>query len=123
LALRGYELEPGLVKPGSTLNLKVYWQASQPLDQDYTVFVQLLDSSGKLVAGYDQQPLGGYFPTSQWPAHEIVTDAVHLALPDDLPAGNYTLITGMYLLKTLERLPVADSPDNAVVLTTLEIKD
>jgi hypothetical protein len=123
VALRGYQLEPGPIKPGRDLNLKVYWQTDEPLAEDYTIFTQLLDSSGKLVAGHDSQPLAGYFPTSQWPAHEVVTDIVPLPLPGELPPGSYTLITGMYLLETLERLPVSGAPDNSVVLTTIEIKE
>jgi hypothetical protein len=75
-----------------------------------------------LVVGHDSQPLGGYFPTSQWPAGEIVTDMVRLPLPAELPSGRYTLITGMYLLETLERLPVSGSPDHSVVLATIEIQ-
>lgn len=121
--LRGYQLEPGSLKAGSNVNFKVFWQADGFPQKDYTIFTQLLDDQGRLVAGYDSQPLGGYFPTSQWPAAEIITDQIHLSLPADLQAGNYRLITGMYLLETLERLPVSDSPDDYVTLTTLEIKE
>jgi len=32
------------------------------LDQDYTVFVHLLDSSGKLIAQADSQPRSGTYP-------------------------------------------------------------
>jgi hypothetical protein len=123
ISLRGYQTEPGPLKAGASFNFKVYWQTDRPLAENYTIFTQLLDSQGRLVAGYDSQPLGGYFPTSQWPAGEIVTDQVQLPLPADLPAGSYTLITGMYLLETLERLPVLGSPDNYVTTTTLDIKE
>lgn len=122
MALRGYELQPGPIRAGDDLSLKVYWQADTVLAENYTVFTQLLDSQGALVAGHDSQPLGGYFPTSQWPAGEIVTDMVRLPLPAELPAGRYTLITGMYLLETLERLPVPGSPDNSVGLGTIDIQ-
>jgi hypothetical protein len=123
IILRGYRTEPGPLKGGDRFNFKIYWQADRRLDKNYTVFTQLLDKGGRLVAGYDSQPLGGYFPTSQWPVDEIVTDQLQFPLPADLPAGSYTLITGMYLLETLERLPVSGSPDSYVTLTTLEIKE
>ncbi len=118
VVLRGYAVNS---KPGDTLDVKLYWQVDKPVSEDYTVFTQLLDSSGTLVAGVDSQPLGGYFPTSQWPENEIITDVVSLSLPDELPAGQYTLITGMYLLETLERLPVSDGSADFVTLTTIEI--
>jgi hypothetical protein len=120
LALRGYELEETQVEAGRNLNLKVYWQADAPLAKDYTVFTQLLDSSGTRVDGWDSQPLGGYFPTSQWPVDEIITDIVQFPLRPDLPVGDYTLITGMYLLETSERLQKPDGSDY-IVLTTLSV--
>lgn len=122
LWLRGFELHPSALRPGDTLNLKVYWQTDAPLAHNYTVFTQLLNSSGALVAGKDSQPLGGHLPTGQWPAGEIVTDMLDLSLPDNLPPGQYKLITGMYLLETLERLPVPDSTGDYITLTTVEIK-
>jgi hypothetical protein len=122
VVLRGYQLEAGPIKAGQSLNLKVYWQSDAPLGDDYTIFTQLLDGQGALAAGWDSQPLGGYFPTSQWPAGEIVTDIISLPLPPDLPPGDYTLITGLYRLDTLERLPTADGSGDFVTLTTLRIE-
>jgi hypothetical protein len=121
LALRGYKLETEAVKPGQTLTFKVYWQTDKPLAQDYTVFTQLLDKNGALVVSWDSQPLGAYFPTSQWPANEIVTDIVQLPIPAETPPGGYTLITGMYRLDTLERLPTAAGGDY-ITLTTLRLE-
>ncbi len=122
VTLRGYQVDPVSVQPGQELALKIYWQIDTPLDKDYTIFTQLLDSHGALVAGQDDQPLGGHFPTSQWPAGEIVTDVVQLPLPDNLPPGEYTLVTGMYLLETLERLPVPGSPGDFVTLSTVQVE-
>ena len=122
LTLRGYAVDEVITDTAQGLNLQVYWQTSAPLNQDYTVFTQLLDQQGQLVAGWDSQPLGGKFPTSHWPAAEIVTDRVHLTLPEDLPAGEYRLITGMYLLDTLERLATPDGQDH-INLTTVTVID
>jgi 4-amino-4-deoxy-L-arabinose transferase-like glycosyltransferase len=120
VSVRGYHVEPPQV--GQDLNLKVYWQTDTPLQEDYTIFTQLLDPQGKLAASWDSQPLGGYFPTSQWPAHEIVTEIVRLPLPAGLPPGDYTLITGLYRLETLERLRTADGHNDYVTLTTLKLE-
>lgn len=120
VVLRGYQVEDK-PKAGSALNLKVYWQAESALTDDYTIFTQLLDQQGALVASWDSQPLGGYFSTSRWPAGETVTDIVQLPLPANLSPGDYTLITGMYRLETLERLRTADGGD-FVTLTTVRIE-
>jgi 4-amino-4-deoxy-L-arabinose transferase-like glycosyltransferase len=140
LALRGFQLEiapllngepfsngapllnDGRIQAGRDLNLKVYWQANKPLANDYTIFTQVLDEQGALVAGRDAQPLGGYFPTSQWPAGEIVTDVIRVPLPANLPAGEYALITGMYLLETLERLSASNGAGDYVKLTTITVE-
>ncbi len=116
LTLRGYQTELS----DDLLVVKTYWRPDGLLPYDYTVFTQLLDSSGALVAGWDSQPLGGYFPTTAWPAGETVTDIVQFPLPPKLPPGDYTLITGMYLLETLERLPAADG-GGFVTLTTIAL--
>lgn len=121
LALRGYRLETEAIKPGQTVTLKVYWQTGKSLQWDYTVFTQLLDKNGALITSWDSQPLGAYFPTSQWPTNEIVTDIVQLPIPAETPLGDYTLITGMYRLDTLERLRTADGSDY-ITLTTLRLE-
>jgi hypothetical protein len=110
ITLRGYQL----ISTGE-LSLKLYWQTNRPLTENYTVFNQLLDSSGQFVAGWDSQPLGGYFPTSEWPVDEIITDMVDIPLPVDLPVGEYTLITGMYRLDTMERLITSTGTDHVVL--------
>ncbi len=121
ITLRGFDLDGDSGPAGQDLVLNVSWHTDAPLEQDYTVFTQLLDGSGALVASSDSQPLSGYFPTSQWPVNQIITDMVRLPLPDNLPAGTYTLITGMYQLDTLERLTVGDSPDNYITVTTVAL--
>ncbi len=123
LTFRGFAVEEvASLKPGPELQLKMYWQSSAILDQDYTVFTQLLDSNGALVASQDNQPLAGYFPTSQWPINELVTDILRLPLPDNLSSGEYTLISGMYLLETLERLPLTNGGGDYLTLTTITIE-
>jgi hypothetical protein len=120
LTLAGYDLAETPPVPGRDLALKVYWGTNAPLPQDYTVFTQLLDETGSLVTGWDSRPLSGYFPTTEWPPDQIVTDRVQLPLPAGLPAGQYTLITGMYILETLERLTTPAGSDH-IVLATISI--
>ncbi len=119
IRLRGFQLDE-TSSPDGRLDLKLFWQADAPPEENYTVFTQLLDSCGAYVAGWDSQPLAGYFPTRQWPAGEIISDIVQFPLPPDLPPGEYTLITGMYLLNTGERLTQPDGSDH-IVLSTLTI--
>ena len=50
------------------------WQALAPLEEDYTVFVQVLDSEDNIVGQVDSWPVQGTFPTGRWQPGEVVED-------------------------------------------------
>jgi|GEM_PF-362658 len=106
VALLGYDMDAGAVTPGERLHLTLYWRAKRTMDEDYTVFTHLLDESSKIWAQQDNQPLGGWYPTSVWEEGEVVRDEYDLLVYDDAPPGRYQLEVGMYLLSTMERLAV-----------------
>jgi hypothetical protein len=105
IALLGYDM-PGTARPGDLLEFTLYWQAKARPIRDYTVFVHLLDSSGKIVVQADGQPLEGRYPTSLWAAPETLADFRTMRLPADLAAGNYYLHIGLYNLGDGRRLPI-----------------
>ena len=92
LQLLGYQVKVG---PAS-IDLTLYWQTTQSLATDYTVFTHLLDSSGHRVAGHDSPPAGGSRPTSTWPPAHLIADGHTIPLPADIAAGGYQLVAGMY---------------------------
>lgn len=95
------------------------WQASQPIEQDYTVTIQLFDQHQSIVAQIDRPPLGGAYPTSTWPLETPIIDIYDLELPSSLTTGPYQLAIGLYDFETLQRLPV--NTDDAPVLTDLAV--
>ncbi len=121
LKLIGHDLPLTQLAPGDSLKVTLYWQAEAEMDTDYTVFVQLLDSTGQVVAQVDLPPLAGAAPTTTWLPGEILTDPYTLTLPTDLPPGDYRLITGLYHAATGERLPLA-SGGNFVELSAITVK-
>jgi 4-amino-4-deoxy-L-arabinose transferase-like glycosyltransferase len=94
------------VQSGDTVKLVLYWQADCDVQENYTVFVQVLNANGFLVAQKDNEPGQGQYPTSIWEAGQIISDAYLVPLPNSLPAGDYQIIVGMYTLPSIERLPV-----------------
>jgi hypothetical protein len=104
--LLGYDISPEQARPGETVHLTLYWRAGFVGDVNYTVFTHVIDREGQMWVGQDNWPQAGNFPTSLWLAGEIVTDRYELALPSDIPPGEYRIEVGMYLLETMERLPV-----------------
>ncbi|HLE73138.1 MAG TPA: hypothetical protein VI688_02725, partial [Anaerolineales bacterium] len=109
IRLLGYDLESQTVAPGKALNLMLYWQALRLMDQDFTVFVHLLDADGHIQAQQDMQPMEGRAPTSWWFPGEVFRDPHPVALSATIAPGNYILAVGLYHWPTLERLPLFDS--------------
>ncbi|MFZ2362798.1 MAG: hypothetical protein WA040_25895, partial [Anaerolineae bacterium] len=83
-----------MARVGDVLQLSLQWRAEQPPEGNYTVFVQLLDAAGQVVAQRDRWPGDGLFPTAALQAGQTITD--NLAIPLDVPAGRYRLIAGLY---------------------------
>lgn len=126
LRLEGVTAPPAL-SPGQPAPVTLYWQADQVPAGDYSVFVHLLDSSGSKVGQLDGMPGDGIskLPTSAWPAGWRGSDSRLLALPGDLQPGDYTLVAGMYVWQTLERLPIRDpgaAPGDVVVLGNITVR-
>ena len=98
---------PSRVRAGELLDISLFWRASGLIQEDYTVFLHLLDASGHMVAQADSQPQGGAFPTSFWDPDEVVADRLQLTVPANIPPGSYELRIGLYQLSTGRRLPVS----------------
>ena len=111
IALRGYDPQPppGLVRPGSVLNLSMQWQALQDIQKNYTIGTFLMNPKGTIALQNDSRPVGGFWPTSSWREGDVVRHNVAFALPDDLPPGHYDLWTVMYSPADGVRLPVSDA--------------
>jgi hypothetical protein len=95
------------------------------METRYTVFTQLLDANGQIQAQMDSEPQGGSLPTDGWSVGQLVQDNYALRVADTA-SGLHTLVAGMYLLETLERLPVHDSDTGAslgdhLVLGTVQV--
>jgi hypothetical protein len=83
-----------LARPGDVLQISLHWRADQAPEGNYTVFVQLLDANGQVVAQRDRWPADGLLPTAALQAGQVITD--NLAIPLDVPPGQHRLIAGLY---------------------------
>jgi hypothetical protein len=125
-ALVGYDLGSEALKPGETLDLTLFWQASTRIPEDYTVFVHLVGADGELAFGNDKPPLDGDWPTHAWEPGYTVRDGHPLSLPEDLAPGVYELRVGLYRPGDGWRLPVTGPDggvrDNAIILGRVVIR-
>ncbi|MFN2180725.1 MAG: ArnT family glycosyltransferase [Candidatus Promineifilaceae bacterium] len=107
--LLGYEFSPDKALPGDTIVLTLYWEALQSGLGDYTVFTHLLDAGGQLRGQQDNQPQKGMYPTYLWDKGERLEDRYEISIDSDAPPGVTNFSVGMYILETLERLPIVTS--------------
>jgi hypothetical protein len=112
--LVGYDLQAADAQPGGSLHLTLYWQAIEPVDIEYTVFVHLVGASGEFRGQTDAPPGNGDYPTTGWLPGEYLTDVHTLNIAADAPPGAYTLEVGMYLPGTNARLPVRSATGEAL---------
>jgi hypothetical protein len=80
---------------GERLEVGLYWQALRGMEEDYKVFVHLIDASGGIVAQHDGMPREWSYPTSLWSRGEVFVDRVELEV-GDVAGGVYSLGVGMY---------------------------
>lgn len=90
-----------------TLTLAMWWRATEPPELDYSYVLVLRDASDAVVAQWD----GGLTtvdgePTSGWEEGDFELVSLPVTLPDDLPAGEYSLWMGAYYWEDPARLDV-----------------
>ncbi len=107
ILLTDYSLEPARLKPGQTVTLGLNWQAMQPIDGDYYLFIHLFDLSSGQRWGQLNLPLTGtLFNAHRWPVGLTVPDPHSFPLPAAAPDGPYRFEVGLYHPASLQRLPV-----------------
>ena len=120
ISLHAVALGTATLAPGDVLPVQLVWTTLAAPSGRYKVFLQLLDGEGALVAQRDSEPVGGLSRTTAWSPGESITDNHGLAIPADLPAGEYHLIAGLYDINDPSaRLPVGES--SYVELGTIEV--
>ena len=117
--------------PGKTLHVLLEWESLVPIEENYKVFVQLLDTSLQVRAqGDDKAPLRGSAPTllwfPRWRQGMRFADQYELQVPADLPPGHYPLVVGMYGFSTFKRAqtvsPDGDMAGDWVTVAHLEVR-
>jgi hypothetical protein len=125
--LLGHSIHPMNWCAGEEVGLSICWQALAPMDTDYTAFIHVVDEDGRLWAQQDTLLLVGGNPTSLWRKGWVLYETYQLQLPSDMPAGDYTIKTGLYFWQTGARLPVWDAeghrvPDDALPVETITVQ-
>jgi hypothetical protein len=99
---------------GGRLRARLLWEPIGSTTDDWVIATYLIDSAGQIRAQEDRQPCDGTYSTSRWQPTELISDDRVLAIPDDLPAGEYQLAIVIYRLSDNARLPVRGPADQPV---------
>lgn len=111
--LRLTGVDPFGDEPGA-LRWIFYWQATQPLDRDYTVTVYLVRADGQVVATHNQAPSTPWLATAAFPVGTPLRGVTVLDLPKGLAPGEYDVRVRVWDTREQGNLPAA-GPDGAAL--------
>lgn len=107
ITLQGYTLLNDRLAPGDIVQITLFWQTTEVLNQRYKIFLHLLDAAGQRVNQRDSEPGGNLIPTPIWTPHETIIDNHGILVPPQAPPGQYTILLGLYELEDpAARLPI-----------------
>ncbi len=132
IRLIGYDLNGDTFRTGDRVELKVYWFTTAPIQYGYSSFVHISTGGPPLAQADKLNPAD--IPTKIWPSTGYLHDDYVIELPNDMPAGEYQLLIGLYTCETKpagdcgngDRLNVTDANGqavgDAVRLATITVK-
>lgn len=86
---------PHEIESGATLGLVLYWTALQPLSENFSATVQILDERGEKVGQEDHYWPGGY-PTEWWASGEYNRDSYSIRISPEAAPGVYEVVAALY---------------------------
>jgi hypothetical protein len=99
---------------GTSIELRLWWRVDAPLSADWSIGVQLLDETGRLVSQQDG-PIRHYgidtVQTSQLQPGKIYMDVRSVPLPASVPEGTYRLVLVVYQPWDGTRITTGDGSD------------
>ncbi len=114
LTLLGHDFVDSAVSPGAEVGSKIFWQATETIDEDYLVEFSLLAPNRKQYV-IDELPLSAMYPTSQWRNGEAVGTAYRFRVPAFAPAADYAVA-----LRVLD--PRREAVGPTVTLGNIQVK-
>jgi hypothetical protein len=113
MQLEGFQLGEGasppfIIEPGKKVPLTLMWRALSRPATAYTVFTHVMGPDGRLWGQWDNPPVWGTYPTTEWAAGEVVFDQYLIPLKRDTPLGAYQVLVGLYDPASGARLSVLD---------------
>jgi hypothetical protein len=120
MRLKGFATPPALVA-GQTGVVQLYWQIDEPVAEDYSVSLRLVDAAGNRLAQLDTVPLGNQLGTGMWKPGTIMIDSHELPVAASTPPGTYKLQVVPYHTATGTALGEVVTLDD-ILVSNIEVR-
>ena len=111
----GHDLSSERIVAGGRLDVRLYWEAQERLEEDYSSFLHLDDLRTNYISwSLSETQSPSNIPTSSWSPGFYVSDRHILSVSRETPPGVYVLRAGLYLPDTGERLGILDERGSAI---------
>lgn len=126
LRLRGVDVTPSAPRPGSIIDITLYWQADGRPHPDWTetTFIHICDATGRIVAQTDWAGIANVPGRRDFarPLHEFQSETLRISLPGNLPPGPLQLRIGRHRPGWRWRVPLsATGPGTSVAKRSLRL--
>jgi 4-amino-4-deoxy-L-arabinose transferase-like glycosyltransferase len=109
------ELDRSSVREDEVVRVSLYWHALERMDEQYSVFIHLVDPDGRVLGQVDSYPGGGLYPTRQWSIGDVVEDVHWLWVRSRLETPILAEVeVGLYVLSEYRNLPITDAQGRSI---------
>ncbi len=116
------EIEQNTLIRGEQFKVQLVWNPTAVAEQDFTVFVHLLDSRGQVIAQSDSRPVSGQRATLTWLPGEYITDEHTLGWSRSDYTGPAQIEVGLYDSVTGERAKLSNGEDHVLLPMPITVK-
>jgi hypothetical protein len=126
IQLEGFRLATRTATADDPFTVTLYWTATEPPPEDYSVFLQLINLADLHKAGQrDGKPGCNEYPTTTWVPGAVIADRYDIPVLPNARPGRYSLLVGMVTADG-RRLPVyrttGEAVGDALTLTTIDVE-
>jgi hypothetical protein len=101
------------------LQVILYVEAGQPVSEDLTFSIKVMDEGGRTWGQQDKMPGSNSYPTRWWSAGELIIERFYPEFEECAPPGEYRLTVELYNLETGRVSAVPGLNGNAMELGTI----
>jgi hypothetical protein len=95
LKVLGYDLEHEAILSGDALPIRLAWETTDEMEQDYRLQLGLRDNEGVVHTVHTFELVATDYPTSRWRAGELLQAWYYVPVAEDLPTGEMTLMVNL----------------------------